>query len=79
MEDDKTGAEASGGGNNYCLVLPVVHKKAFFSWIFANYFVILHQKVRKSVVNIHKNELSNVNYENRKRNHQSVQSMERRS
>ena len=25
MEDDKTGAEASGGGNNYCLVLPVVH------------------------------------------------------
>lgn len=50
-----------------------------FSLRFTRKCVILHQKVRKSVVNIHKNELSNVNYENRKRNHQSVQSMERRS
>lgn len=34
--------------------------------------VYLHRKVRKSVENLHKTKLSDVNYENRKRNYQQV-------
>ena len=61
--------------NNYSLFSEIL----IIIWLFVRFSLFLQRKVRKSVSNIHKIELSSVNNENRKRNHQSVQSMERGS